>query len=246
VIREYLTGIAGRKRSYNDDKRYGDVWSKRFAGLMLDEVTSAELEKVRTDRLAASWTNGKEKPRAISPATVNREFAFLKHVYNIAVRDGKTESNPVSKLRMLRESSGRVRYLSDDEEQRLMKVLPTDADRQRVTVLLHTGFRRVSSSGSGHLEPPSTPLDATALVFPNTEANRDLRWAKKIVPAALRAAKIDDFRFHDLRHTFASRLAMEASICSRSRNSAAGRVCPWCSGTLISRPHIAAPQSSAS
>src|SRR5262249_45744187 len=109
----------------------------------LDEVTPAELEKVRTDRLAApSSRNGNDKPKAISPATVNREFAFLKHVYNIAVRDGKTESNPVSKLRMLRESSGRVRYLSDEEEEGWMRALPADADRQRVTVLLHTGFRR--------------------------------------------------------------------------------------------------------
>lgn len=53
------------------------------------------------------------------------------------------------------------------------------------------------------------PLDASSLVFPNSEGNRDLRWAQRTVPAALRAAKITDFRFHDLRHTFASRLAME-------------------------------------
>jgi len=52
---------------------------------------------------------------------VNREFAFLKHLFNIAIRDGKTPSNPVAKLKMLREPSGRVRYLSDDEETRLMK-----------------------------------------------------------------------------------------------------------------------------
>jgi integrase len=242
VIRDYLTVIEGRKRSYKDDKRYGDVWSKRFAGRTLDEVTPAELDKVRTDRLAVPPpTNGNEKPKAISPATVNREFAFLKHVYNIAVRDGKTESNPVAKLRMLRESSGRVRYLSDEEEERLMKSLPTDADRQRVIVLLHTGFRRSellglrlkdvdfkagvltiqkSKNGDTRHVPMTTtvrnilsrfprPLDAAGLVFPNTEANRDLRWAKKVVPAALRAANIEDFRFHDLRHTFASRLAME-------------------------------------
>jgi integrase len=88
-------------------------------------------------------TDEKERPKkAISAATVNREFAFLKHVYNIAIRDGKTNSNPVAKLKMLRESSGRVRYLSDEEEARLMKVLPAAKDRDRVTVLLQTGFRR--------------------------------------------------------------------------------------------------------
>jgi len=142
---------------------------------------------------------------------------------------------------MLRESSGRVRYLSDEEEARLMESLPADADRQKVTVLLHTGFRRGellglrwkdvdfkagvltiprSKNGDARHVPMTTtvrsilsrlprPLNASALVFPNTEGNRDLRWAQKTVPASIRTAQIEDFRFHDLRHTFASRLAME-------------------------------------
>lgn len=210
VIREYLVCIEGRKQSYKDDKRYGDVWSERFAGRTLDEITPVELEKVRSERLKAPPlpTDPKEKPKkGVSSATVNREFAFLKHVYNIAVRDGKTESNPVAKLKMLRESSGRVRYLSDEEEERLMKALPTDAGRQQVTVLLHTGFRRSellglrwkdvdfkagvltipkSKNGETRHVPMTTtvrailsrrprPLDAAALVFPNSEGNRDLR-----------------------------------------------------------------------
>jgi len=122
-----------------------------------------------------------------------------------------------------------------------MKALPLETHRQRVTVLLHTGFRRsellglrwkdvdfkagvltvpMSKNGDARHIPMTTmvrgilsrlprQLDPTTLVFPNTEGNRDLRWAKRIIPAALRDAKIVDFRFHDLRHTFASRLAME-------------------------------------
>ena len=53
------------------------------------------------------------------------------------------------------------------------------------------------------------PLDRLALVFANGEAKRDLRWAEKTFPAAVRAAKIENFRLHDTRHTFASRLARE-------------------------------------
>ena len=49
---------------------------------------------------------------------MNREVGFLKHVFNVAIRDGKTDRNPVSKVRMLKEPSGRVRYLSDEEEMR--------------------------------------------------------------------------------------------------------------------------------
>jgi len=144
VIDEYLRNDGARKQSRKDDERYAEMWKDRFSGRTLDDITPAELDRIRTARLAEKrWGNeDNDDGRPVSPATVNREFAFLDHVFNVAMRDSKTERNPVAKLRMLRESSGRVRYLGDDEEERLMKALADDEGRARVNVLLHTGFRR--------------------------------------------------------------------------------------------------------
>ncbi len=230
VIREYLDEAKSYKRSYRDDKRYGDIWSARFAGRTLDEITPAEVEKIKAERLAT-----------VKASTVNREVGFLKHVFNVAIRDDKTDRNPIAKVRMLKEPSGRVRYLTDEEETRLMAALAADADRQRVPVLLQTGLRKSeflglrwkhvdfkagvltiprSKNGEARHVPMTSavravlnrlprPLDASALVFPNSAGGPDLRWAEKTFPGAVSAAQIDDFRFHDLRHSFASRLAME-------------------------------------
>ncbi len=145
VIDEYLESAKKTKRSWKNDERYGNAWKARFGARPLDDVTPADLERVRTERLSAT-VKGKGK-RAVTPATVNREFSFLKHVFNVAIRDGKTEKNPVARLKMLREPSGRVRYLSDEEEANLMLKLATDEDRQRVTVLLHTGLRKAEFLG---------------------------------------------------------------------------------------------------
>lgn len=171
-----------------------------MAGRTLEDITPAELERFRTERLSK-----------IKPATVNREFALIRRVFNVAIRDGKTERNPVTKLGMLREPSGRVRYLSDHEEKELMQALATDAERQRVTVLLQTGLRKsefldlrwkdvdlragmltIPRSKNGetrHVPLTSTvraiveslprPLNGTALVFPNSEGKRDLRWPRR-------------------------------------------------------------------
>jgi integrase len=248
VIREYLAAAKVSKRSFRNDKRYGDAWIERLGGRSLEEVAPADLEKIRVERLAGRLTLRKakkdtddDKLHPVKAATVNREFAFLKHVFNVAIRDGKTERNPVAKVKMLREPSGRVRYLSDEEEKALREKLLSDEGRDRLQVLLQTGLRKSELLGlrwkdldfkagvltiprSKHGEARHVPmtsevrailsrrpraLDASALVFPNSLGNVDLHWAEKDFPEAVDGAKIADFRLHDTRHTFASRLAME-------------------------------------
>jgi integrase len=45
------------------------------------------------------------------------------------------------------EASGRVRYLSDEEEAELHKKLPAEADRDRLRVLVQTGLRKAEFLG---------------------------------------------------------------------------------------------------
>jgi integrase len=203
------------------------MWADRFGKLALDEITAAMLEQVRAERL-----------QSVQPATVNRELGFLKHLYNMAIRDEKILVNPVAKLHSLREPSGRVRYLSPEEEARLIAAT-SKQDWDRIELALHTGLRkgeflalewthvdpktglltipRTKNGCMRHIPMTSVVRDIlrrlprqlhSSLVFPNNLGRPDYRWVEKTFPRLIQAAQIENFHFHDLRHTFASRLAM--------------------------------------
>ena len=221
------------KRSRKEDARHGAFWTEHLGSRAVDEITKADLRRIRTERL-----------RTVGPATVNRQLAFLRQLFYVLIEDGTvTTANPVRQSRrgglFLQEPSGRVRYLTDDEEPRLFAQL-APWEQARVTVLLDTGLRKAEFLGlrqrdvdfkgnvltiprSKHGERRHVPmtsrvrailgglpraLDGAALVFPNSVGDLDDRWVAKRFPRAVDAAEITDFRFHDLRHTFASRLVM--------------------------------------
>lgn len=233
-----------RKRSYADDRRYMRYWRAELGTLSIHEVRAGDIEAYRTRRLR----DGK------SPATVNRTVAFLKRVFNLAIRDDFLERNPVTKVKQFQENNKRVRFLLDAEEGRLDEAMAPE-DFEIVEVAFETGLRQaelfnlrksqlnfesemitIPRSKSG--ERREVPMSERACeilkdrcrralgewVFPNSTGRRPLdaaNWMTRRFRPALEAAGIEDLRFHDLRHTFCSRLVM-AGIQLRTVQELAG------------------------
>ncbi len=104
----------------------------------------------------------------------------------------------------------------------IMNLRWTDVDAQNGVVTIpaarakgrHDRFVMLNSVALSILEELPRPIDRKKLVFGNSKGNVDgnlgRRWTK-----ALEKAGIEDFRFHDLRHTFATRLAMTGHVQQR-------------------------------
>jgi len=88
-------------------------WKAQLDHCVLADVTPAMIAECR-DKLA----QGDKKPRANS--TVRRYLAALSHAFTIAVREwGWLDDSPMRKVSKPKESRGRVRFLSDEERNRL-------------------------------------------------------------------------------------------------------------------------------
>ena len=180
------------------------------------------------------------KGDGVKPATVNRELAMLSKAFSLAAKEWEwLKDNPVSRVSKEKENNARDRWLSKDEEKRLLDNSP-EWIKQIIIFSLNTGLRlgeltglewsRVDISNKTILidnskngEQRTIPLNKYALdVVKQRLRVKSLkydyvfinRYSWKINPNSLRDAfrkilrkvEIDDFRLHDLRHSFATRL----------------------------------------
>jgi integrase len=103
---------------------------EEFGDRCLGEVTVWQIERYKARRRSL-----------VAPATVNRELTLLKHMFTKAIEWEKARMNPVKAVKHLREANTRVRFLTDEEQARLLVACP-DNLRAPVIAALHTGFRR--------------------------------------------------------------------------------------------------------
>lgn len=183
-----------------------------------------------------------------SGPTANHYLAALSHAFSVAKREwGWVEYNPVRKVRKEKERTGRLRYLSREELDRLLQTCKAAKNRYlypAVLLALSTGMRHGEIMGltwdrvdlkAGRITLERTKNGERRLVPLNGEAlaaAREMGKVRRLDSAllflshgdsatpidlrkpwetALSVAGIENFRFHDLRHTAASYLAMSGA-----------------------------------
>lgn len=155
VIDRYQLTIATKKPMTQLAERFfAQWWKDYFNGKRLNAITVGALEEARQSLLATVVMKAKEKggiDKLMTPQRVNRYMEWLRHVANVAVREGKLASNPVLKLKMYKEPKGKTRFLSMEDEKRLMEKLgPVHGPWARLAIL--TGppaVRTVSAAVEG-------------------------------------------------------------------------------------------------
>jgi site-specific recombinase XerD len=76
-----------------------------FGGKRLSDITPFLVERYKRTRIE----------EGLSPVTINRELAFLKNLFTMAIDWGKASENPVKQLKTFREDNGRIWFLTEEE-----------------------------------------------------------------------------------------------------------------------------------
>jgi len=194
--------------------------------IRIDRLTAARIEE-----LLGTMKSGR------SGSTINRLRSFVSSCFAFAVKTNRATANPCARVARWKENESRIRWLRPEEETRVRKAFVSDQHEWEFDLALYTGMRRGEQFGAkwaevdvdhnvmtvrgktgrrhvqlnddakAALEKLRAMSGDKEFVCPdaNGGAKRDTRqWLHD----ALHEADVKNFHWHDLRHTFASRLVM--------------------------------------
>ncbi len=227
LVTEY-TKWAERQRCFESKIYLIRQLAEKFGNLPLRRFTSMLLEQYQTERLQ------KNKPATVNRLLATIKHMFTKAVEWDMVEEETLKR--IRKVKLLEENNRRLRYLSKEECIRLLSACEAHL-RPIVEMALNTGMRKreilnlrwdsvdlthgfllLGDTKNG--ERREIPINTTLRDgLKNITRRLDVPYVfhrdgkpygdvKRSFSTALRRSKIHDFKFHDLRHTFASHLVM--------------------------------------
>src|SRR2546426_68771 len=130
IIEDYLKSSesAGR-RAMKDIRIRALYWKGLWPDKAARSIVPSDIENARLELAGVKLKSNKHKTDPVSGrsvATVNRYLATLKAAFSLALRNGKVERNPVSMVKLPKENNKRIRWLTDDEESRLLAGMPRE------------------------------------------------------------------------------------------------------------------------
>jgi integrase len=131
----YLEWTKENKSRDKDDRgRYENHLNDPLGKKRLNEISSFDLEKVKSDLIK----------KELSPATVKHCLVLVREIFNKAIEWGKYKgSNPVKGVKMPTLSNARERFLSHEEADLLLKEIKgvSEAVHDQALLSLHCGLR---------------------------------------------------------------------------------------------------------
>jgi integrase len=211
-----------------------------FGGIAIGRITK---------NLAGEYRLARHTQKQVSDATINRDLGCLRHFLYWAVDEGILPSNPLARPPLVRERRKRRPVMSMEEEALLLSSASIHLHRI-IIAALDTGMRRgeilnqqwqdVDFGRRLLFVSHSKTAEGEAREIPFTDRMFNLLWklrenegpiftfqgnpihaVKTAWKATLRRAGIRHYRFHDLRHTFNTRL-LEAGVMQEVRKALMG------------------------
>jgi site-specific recombinase XerD len=208
-----------------------DAMLPEFSDRKADEITKQEIVR---------WLAHQAESREWKASSRNRWQAAFSLIFRVGIDNEKITRNPAAKIRRKQEDNGRVRFLTDEEENKLRASISTLRLQAAFDLSVYTGMRQgeqfslqkrqidhtlkqVHLPKTKNGKPRRIPLNKTAMeaievlltdnkskyVFPNGRKDGDaVQGARGWFPDSVSRAGIEDYTWHDNRHTFASRLVM--------------------------------------
>jgi site-specific recombinase XerD len=205
-------------------------------GKLLPHIGSMRFDRIMPEKIEQVLAALKES--GLTDSTLNRYRTFMSSVFSYAVKIGLMSANPVARVGRYKENDSRLRWLQDEEEERVRKAFVADSHEWEFDLALHTGMRRgeqfwlrwkdvdlergnltvKGKTGRRHLMANETAIRALRklhvlsgekeFVCPDNDGTAKRDWRTWLFDA-VKEAGVEDFHWHDLRHTFASRLVMK-------------------------------------